>query len=155
MEPLDEFQKRVQSLERSRSTSQLFMKVALPLLAFGAIFWIIDFFMTKPNFLVFILAVILVAFGALAYILSLLSAHSESIEESERARRIRHLSTVARCIYLEGSVPDGKGAVGFCLLYQLTLVDYPYCIYCKEYTHPQGPPIFPSSISDFSSYSKN
>jgi len=127
-------------LEMPRPTSTLFSRAGWPLLGIGVIFWIAEIFMPRPHFLVVIPAIGFVGLGVVAVAISFFSAHSEGVEESERARRIRDRSTSARCLYLEGNVPDGKGTVGRCTLYQFDMVDLPYCLYCKEYSPVKGSP---------------
>ena len=58
-----------------------------------------------------------------------------SVLKKERERMIQDRGVRKRCIYLEGTLPDGLSPVaGSCKLYNKALVSYPYCIYCKTYT---------------------
>ena len=95
------------------------------MLGVGLVFWLVVLLTSHLNFFTLIIAVILVGGGALAVVLSFFSLHSEGIEIRERARKIRDRSTIARCIYLEGSVPDGKGIIGRCRLYEFDMIDLP------------------------------
>jgi hypothetical protein len=110
------------------------------MLGVGFVFWLIVILTNHLNFFTLILAIILIGGGALAVFLSFLSAHSEDIEGKERARKIHVRSMSARCIYLEGAVPDGKGTIGHCRLYNFDMIGLPYCIYCQEYTPGKGNP---------------
>jgi hypothetical protein len=58
---------------------------------------------------------------------------AEEFEDRLRSDRLKELNGAAKCMYLEGSVPDGTGRIGKCVLYNFTLDDHPYCVYCYEY----------------------
>jgi hypothetical protein len=137
---LQELKDRSKQLSIPRPTSPLYSKAGWPLLGVGVIFWIIEVILPHGSFFVLIFALIFVGAGTMSVAMSMFSAHSEGVEENERVRRIRDRSTSARCLYLEGSVPDGKGTVGRCRLYEFDMVDLPYCLYCAEYTPAKGNP---------------
>ncbi len=139
-ESLDRFRARVQSLETPRPTSPIYAKVGWPVLAVGAILWLIETILPGHQFLMAIGAIVFIGLGVASIATSIFSAHSEGVEESERARRIRERNLISRCVYLEGNVPDGKGRVGRCRLYEFDMVDLPYCLYCREYAPMKGSP---------------
>ena len=139
-EPLDQFRHRVTRLEVPRLTSNLYSKAGWPIFGIGVVLWLIQLLVTGIRFLPSLLALLLIGLGAASVAMSLFSAQSEGVEEAERARRIRERSSSVRCLYLEGKVPDGKGAVGWCRLYEFDMVDLPYCLYCKEYVPSKGSP---------------
>lgn len=118
----------------------MYSKIGWPLLAAGALLWLILLLIPGHFFLTSLLALLLIGAGAGAISMSFVSAHSEGVEESERARMIRERNELERCLYLEGQVPDGKGKVGRCRLYEFDMIDLPYCIYCREYTPSKGEP---------------
>jgi hypothetical protein len=135
-----ELKQRAKQLETPRPTSPLFSKAGWPLLGVGLVLTLVEIVIPHTNFLLLALAAILLVAGIFAVAMSLFSAHSEGLEETERSRRIRERSTSARCLYLEGLVPDGKGSVGRCRLYEFDMVDLPYCLYCKEFAPAKGNP---------------
>lgn len=118
----------------------MFSKAGWPLLGVGLIVWLVEVFTPGFQIILAILAAGLIGAGVMAVAMSFFSAHSEGVESSEKERKIRDRSTIARCLYLEGSVPDGKGKVGRCRLYEFDLVDLPYCVYCREYVPVKGSP---------------
>ena len=139
-ESLDQLRARVKGLEKPSRTSPLYSKLGWPLLAAGALLWLILILIPGHHFLSSLLALLLIGSGVAAIAMSFVSAHSEGVEETERARLIRERNEIARCLYLEGKIPDGKGLVGRCRLYDFDMVDLPYCIYCREYTASKGEP---------------
>jgi hypothetical protein len=139
-ESLDRLRDRVERLQKPSLTSPLYFKLGWPLLAVGVLLWLVVLVVPEVPPLLSILALLLIAAGAIAIAMSVVSAHSEGVEESERARLIRERTLLERCLYLEGNVPDGKGKVGRCRLYDFDMVDLPYCLYCREYTSPKGEP---------------
>ena len=139
-ESLDQLKKRVERLEKPNPTSYLYAKFGWPITSAGALIWIIQAFMTGSHFFLSIISLLLIGLGAALVAVSFVSAHSEGVEKSERERRIREKNKVSRCLYLEGNISEGKGSVGRCTLYEFDMVDYPYCIYCKEYTATKGSP---------------
>ena len=139
-ESLEQLRARVERLEKPSLTSPLFSRVGWPLLGVGLIIWLAALILPRSHFIAYLLGLIFVGSGLVAVVMSFISAHSEGVEETEHKRRIREKSVVARCLYLEGKVPDGKGTVGRCRLYEFDMVDYPYCLYCKEYAPSKGEP---------------
>ncbi len=139
-ESLEQFQERVRRLEKPYLTSPMYSRAGWPALGLGVLLWLIEIILPGSQLLSAFIGLVLIGAGVGAIIMSLISAHSEGVEESERARLIRERDSLSRCLYLEGKVPDGKGNVGRCRLYEFDMVDYPYCIYCKEYTASEGEP---------------
>jgi len=127
-------------LEKPSLTSPFYAKVGWPVLIAGGVIWLGTLILPGSQFVAALLSAVLMAFGATAVVMSFMSEHSEGIEDKEKSRRIRDRSVVSKCMYLEGKVPDGKGLVGRCRLYEFDMTEYPYCIYCKEYTSSQGVP---------------
>ena len=139
-ESMDQFRTRVKHLEKPSRTSPMYGRVGWPLLLIGLLIWLVTFLIPGTPFLVSILALVLSGAGGAAIALSFVSAHSEGVEGTERERCIRERSVVSRCLYLEGKVPDGRGIVGRCRLYEFDMVDLPYCLYCREYKPSKGKP---------------
>ena len=139
-ESLPQLRARVRRLEMPSRTSPTYSKVGWPLLGAGVLLWIVLLLIPGHHFLLSILALILIGVGVSSVATSFVSAHSEDVEEAERARLIRERDDLERCLYLEGKVPDGKGRVGRCRRYEFDMVDLPYCIYCREYTPSRGEP---------------
>jgi hypothetical protein len=106
----------------------------------GVLVWLLTIFLPGSQFVAALLSALLIAIGAVAVVMSFLSEHSEGIEGTEKARKIRDRGVVSKCLYLEGKIPDGKGKVGHCRLYDFDMSEYPYCIYCKEYKPGKGVP---------------
>mgnify|MGYP005620595223 CR=1 FL=1 len=139
-ESLDKLRARVRDLETPRPTSPIYWKIGWPMLAVGALLWFIEEFLPGPQYLMAICAFLFLAMGAASVGIGAYSAHSEGVEQTEKERRIKERSKNSRCLYLEGNVPDGKGIVGRCRLYEFDMVDLPYCLYCREYTPQKGSP---------------
>ncbi|MFH1676474.1 MAG: hypothetical protein ABIC40_05560 [bacterium] len=139
-ESLDQLKKRVERLEKPNPTSQLYARFGWPITGIGVLIWIVQAFMPGNHFFLSILSLILIGLGASLVAVSFVSAHSEGVEKSEKERRIREKNKVSRCLYLEGNISEGKGSVGRCTLYEFDMVDYPYCVYCREYTATKGSP---------------
>jgi hypothetical protein len=139
-ESLDRFKRRVAYLEKPTQTSPLFSKVGWPMLGFGILFWLIEIFTPDSQFILTVFATIGVLAGIFSIVMSFISEHSEGVEGKERDRLIRERTGVARCLYLEGKVPDGRGLVGRCRLYDFDMINHPYCIYCGEYSSSEGKP---------------
>jgi hypothetical protein len=139
-ESLDQLRARVKSLERPNLTSPLYSKIGWPFLILGILLWIVIPFTPGGNLLMALLGTLVLVVGVYGVAMSFMSAHSEGVEENERARLIRERSVVSKCLYLEGKVPDGKGDVGRCRYYEFDMVDMPYCIYCRQYTPTKGEP---------------
>jgi hypothetical protein len=139
-ESLEHFRTRVAKLEKPSDTSPLYAMLGWPMLALGLLFWIVDFIIPGSRFILSFLGAFGVLAGIAALIMSYVSEHSEGIEGKEHDKVIRERSGVSRCLYLEGKVPDGKGIVGHCRLYEFDMIEYPYCIYCREFTTPKGNP---------------
>ncbi|MCK4719819.1 hypothetical protein KAU08_04130, partial [bacterium] len=131
---------RVAYLEKPTQTSPLFSKVGWPMLVAGIFFWLIELFMPGSQFILTVIATIGVLAGIFSSVMSFISEHSEGVEGKERVRLIRERTGVARCLYLEGKVPDGRGLVGRCRLYDFDMINHPYCIYCGEYSSSEGKP---------------
>ncbi len=110
------------------------------MLGAGILFWLIEIFMPESPFILTVFATIGVLAGIFSIVLSFISEHSEGVEGKERDRLIRERTGVARCLYLEGKVPDGRGLVGRCRLYDFDMINHPYCIYCGEYSSSEGKP---------------
>ncbi len=139
-ESLENLRERVGKLETPRLTSPTYSRFGWPMVAIGAILWFIDTLLEGVQIAVGLGAIVFLAIGGYAVATSIFSAHSENVEKEERDRRIRERSKIMRCIYLEGNVPDGKGMVGQCKLYDFDMVDLPCCLYCKEYSPTKGSP---------------
>jgi len=139
-ESLDSLKKRVAELEKLKPTSPIFTIIGWPLLGLGILLWFVLLFLEGQNYLVSILALAMIGGGAAMIVISFLSQHSESVEYKEKQRQIRERSDTARCLYLEGKMPDGRGSVGRCRLYEFDMTDLPYCLYCKEYRPSKGNP---------------
>jgi len=139
-ESLDAFRSRVEKLESTTPTSPLLFKIGWPVLAVGLVIWIICLFLPGAQFFTSLFSLALIGLGLLLVGMSYVSSHSEGVEKSERARRIKDRNSNRRCIHLEGNVPEGKGSVGRCRHYEFDMVDYPYCIYCREYSPGKGSP---------------
>lgn len=139
-ESLEHFRDRVAKLEKPTETSRLYATLGWPMFGLGLLFWVADFFTPGSRLVLTFLGTFGVLGGIGALIMSYVSEHSEGIEGKERGRLIRERSGTARCLYLEGKVPEGKGTVGRCRLYEFDMVDYPYCIYCREYKASEGDP---------------
>ncbi len=139
-ENLQNFRNRVERLEKPALTSPFYSKIGWPVLIAGGLIWLITVVLPGSQFIPALMSAVLIAIGAVSVVMSYLSEHSEGIEETEKSKRIRDRSNVAKCLYLEGKVPDGKGIVGRCRLYEFDMTDLPYCIYCREYTSSKGEP---------------
>lgn len=139
-ESLDRFKRRVAYLEKPTQTSPLFSKVGWPMLGIGIFCWLIELFTPDSQFVLTVFATIGVLAGIFSIVMSFISEHSEGVEGRERDRLIRERTGVARCLYLEGKVPDGRGLVGRCRLYDFDMINHPYCIYCGEYSSSAGKP---------------
>lgn len=136
----EELKDYTRRMETHRPTSPMFSWVGWPLLSVGLLVWLIAILNQKSPFILYALAAVLVIAGLSSVFISFISANSEAVEEKERLRKIRERSTSAKCIYLEGSVPEGKGTIGRCRLFEFDMVDLPYCLYCKEYQPLSGNP---------------
>ncbi len=110
------------------------------MLGAGIISWLIEIFTPGSQFILTVFATIGVLAGIFSIVMSFISEHSEGVEGKERDRLIRERTGVARCLYLEGKVPDGRGLVGRCRLYDFDMINHPYCIYCGEYSSSEGKP---------------
>ncbi|MCX6646094.1 MAG: hypothetical protein NTY09_07035 [bacterium] len=139
-ETLDQFRERVSKIEKPTQTSPLYAKLGWPMLGLGLVFLLFDFFAPGSYFILSFLGSLGVLGGIGALAMSYISEHSEGVEGRERDKLIRERSATSRCLYLEGKVPEGKGTMGRCRLYEFDMADYPYCIHCKEYTSPKGNP---------------
>lgn len=139
-ENLEQLQTRVRKLEVNYNTSTLFSTLGWSCLGIGTVIWTLVLFTGGGKFFPSLLSLALTAVGASLVALSFFASHSEKVESAERQRRIREKNTVNRCLYLEGNVPEGKGSIGRCQLYDFNMADYPYCIYCREYSPSMGSP---------------
>jgi hypothetical protein len=118
----------------------MYWKIGWPMVAVGAVLWFFEAFLPGTQFFMGLGAIVFLGAGAASVGIGVFSAHSEGVEKNEKERRIRDRSKTLRCLYLEGNVPDGKGTVGRCRLYEFDMVDMPYCLYCREYTASKGTP---------------
>jgi len=143
-ENLEHFKKRVESLEKKTSTAPVLKWTGIAILIFALLSFMQSAFNPViPVWMTWafaVLGMILVVVGSVVIAGKFLSDHSEGVEEQERKFNIRERSGRARCVYLEGRVPDGKGIVGRCKLYEFDMIEYPYCLYCDEYRAMGGSP---------------
>lgn len=139
-EPLDRFMERVARIEKPGKTSPLYAMLGWPMLGLGLVFLLVDFFAPGGRLILSFLGAFGVIGGIAALLMSYINEHSEGIEGRERDKLIRERSTTLRCLYLEGKVPEGRGTMGRCRLYEFDMIDHPFCIYCREYTSSKGNP---------------
>lgn len=139
-ETLANFRKRVADMEKPTRTSPAFkwsgivvLLLALFCLLQGMLNPVIPRWMTWSYIG---LGLILLIVGGILLAVKFMSDHSEDVEGQERKEKISERSGRTRCVYLEGNVPDGRGVVGRCRLYEFDMVEHPYCLYCHEY-HPR------------------
>ena len=143
-ESLADLKTRVKNLEKPMSTSPVFKGLAIPILIAALLCWVFAAFSpglsTPMTVLLIVSGLLLFVLGIIAVYMKYVNEHSETMETSQREQKIKERSSSSRCIYLEGKVSDSKGTVGRCRLYDFDMIEYPYCIYCKEYNPVKGNP---------------
>ncbi len=132
-EDLPHFKTRVAAIEKRRHAATFYLIIAIPFGAIAIILLIANLFGFRGGCLLIFLGVISICFTAGSLYLYYHFKQAEEFEEKRRSERIREFNGTAKCIYLDGKVPDGSGKIGKCVLYGFTLDELPFCIYCGEY----------------------
>jgi len=134
-EPWDDFQKRVIALEKGHARPIFcgWFEGAVIASVIGLIIIGLYNFAVRA-FWIYFIGALLFGCGIAIIIMLHLVKLGTSAEIKARLRLIEERGKIARCIYLNGSLPsDENSEKGFCNLYNQNLEDYPYCIYCKNY----------------------
>lgn len=136
-EELSHFRNRVRAVESRRKAASFYLVITIPSAALALVLLIASL-VTTLSCLLTIVGIILVGVAVGSFYMWFQLKQAEEFEEKRRRDRIREMNGPGKCMYLDGSIPDGSGKIGKCILYGFTLDDLPYCIYCREYRTKQA-----------------
>jgi Ca2+/Na+ antiporter len=131
-EDFEHFKARVRAIESGRKTSDIYLYIAIPTGTVSIILLIYSL-VGRLSCIFNILGIVMLVVTVASIYYWFQTKRAEEFVDERRRERIIELNGSAKCVYLEGYVPDGSSRIGRCILYKFTLTEYPYCIYCSEY----------------------